>query len=247
MSDQINDEAFFCSSIRTLSVKKLTDHRYVTICMDAYSIVVLLPLIIMVAMYYETYRQLISKYLLVGKKISRQIWYMWLLATVTSLFPIYYNHEAIFLYLNEMWYQLCFTQTVLTISENLALLLRWSYPFLDFLDIEFGVRVAHLVFNISAESSGFINMRNLLFLVDDIVSIMLILYRLDIENSVTLAIPGTDGGRQTGHSSIKSPMNSHHNYFKNLWVIMVTKLRAPMVIIGGLFSLAPFFEQRITR
>ena len=49
-----------------------------------------------------------------------------LLAFGSSIFPIFYNHWMLFMYVNDHWYGLFPVQLLFTVTDNLALLLRFS-------------------------------------------------------------------------------------------------------------------------
>jgi len=267
-----SDKIEFCKSIRKLGIKQRLDPRFVTICIDSpFTLVVLCPLVMMIALYYESLRQLLSRTWITGNKIFRQTLLMWITVTLTSLFPIYYNHEILFLYFNDMWYQLCWVQIILTFSENLSLYLRWSdVAMLNFPEVEFGIRLTHLFFNMIVEADA-LSMRNAFFIVDDVASMAFTLHRIhlythiDDQDSIeshTTRMPnigkaGVGGSRRKHLGPISEELigGERHNLMRAVCHYLVascSKLRVslimlPFFVISCLLMMAPLLDQRITR
>lgn len=73
-----------------------------------------------------------------------------LLAFGSSIFPIYYNHYMIFLYVNDHWYSLLPVQLQFTITDNVALLLRFCDAFPE---ARAAIHSCHLLFLFTLESA----------------------------------------------------------------------------------------------
>jgi hypothetical protein len=154
-----------CSSVRMLGTTERHFHRLVNICEDPKALLHLLPYIVMIILYYESFRQL------VGCVQIQQGWgwdvlFFMMATTLSSIFPIFYAHDMLFLYMNDNWYQLFIIQLFLTVSMDLALCLRLSnnrYP-----NIQAAIHGMLVTFNIVIESD-ILCARNLLFLLDNMM------------------------------------------------------------------------------
>lgn len=100
-----------------------------------------------------------------------QHWVSWARAPVlmlASIYPIFYNHDMMFLYVNDKFYRLLGVQLGFTLSDDMCLLLRW----IDVMPgARLGLRILHVYFNLALEGNRF-SPRNLLFLVDDTISLI---------------------------------------------------------------------------
>ena len=94
----------------------------------------------------------------------------YLILAICSGFPIFYNHDMLFLYINDNWLELFQVQLFFTITDDLCLLLRWNDHRNQFWECRLAMRLLHVYFNIGIEieSAG---IRNILFLLDDLVAL----------------------------------------------------------------------------
>lgn len=180
------------SNPRILSVRSLDRKRAITICLQYSAILPLLCLITLIQLQignfiwgFLTFRDqnkcstaTVLKGQLPGGDGSYQgessyksSWKKWrgLILTLSAMYPIFYNHDMLFMYFNDQWYDLLAVQIFFTFTDDLCLLLRWnknSYP-----ELGFFLRGLHIFFNIAVERKKF-GPRNLIFLLDDLVSIV---------------------------------------------------------------------------
>ena len=104
------------------------------------------------------------------------MWVAWLrypVLALLSIYPIHYNHEMTFMYINDRWSRLLGVQLGFLIADDACLLFRW----LDALpSARMGLRALHVYFNLGLEKDGFSSwsgfLRNMLFLLDDSAAIV---------------------------------------------------------------------------
>jgi hypothetical protein len=160
-----------CPEVRMLATSERHFHRPVSLCQDPATVLSLLPYVAMIVCYYETFRQLVMR--LKEGKLS----IIFVVSSLTSLFPIFYAHDMIFLYLNDQWFQLFIVQIYLTVSMDISLVLKWMDICPSF---QVALHAMLIMFNIVIESDTMC-IRNLMFLLDNIVGV---LYGLTCECTV---------------------------------------------------------------
>ena len=100
-------------------------------------------------------------------------WVRYPVLGLASVYPILYNHEMTFMYINDQWDSLLGVQLGFLIADDACLLLRW----LDALpSARAGLRLLHVYFNLGMEADGLSSWssfaRNSLFLLDDSAAIL---------------------------------------------------------------------------
>ena len=86
------------------------------------------------------------------------------------MYPTFYNHDALFMYLNDRWYELFAVQLWFTITDDACVVLRWCKSKQN---LRLAFRAMHLLFNVMFEKNVF-HPRNMFFCLDDAVSILYI-------------------------------------------------------------------------
>ena len=181
---------------RKLSIRKVLERRPVTICLQHSSILPLSMLVLQVLFHYENLRWLYhgalkkiccsvsgnavgggKEEVLPVKGNSRKAevaWNFWryFVLTMAAIYPIFYNHDMVFMYVNDNWKTLLAVQIFFTVSDDLCYLCRWFDVYPEFRAV---VRAAHIFFNVAAEKENS-GARNILFLIDDFVSLYDIYY-----------------------------------------------------------------------
>ena len=181
---------------RKLSIRKVLESRPVTICLQQSSVLPLSMLVLQVLFHYENvrwfYHGAVKKLFCAASGASirggneevlpvkgnprkaEAAWNFWryFILTVAAIYPIFYNHDMVFMYVNDNWKTLLAVQTFFTVSDDLCYLCRWFNVYPEFRAV---VRAAHIFFNVAAEKENQ-GLRNLLFLVDDFVSLYDIYY-----------------------------------------------------------------------
>ena len=163
-----NEVSVACAKTRHLSNRRQGWPRPVNICMDTVAIPPLVPLIGMIIVYYETIRRL---WVSVRKHGMRKKRFFWVAGvSLTSMYPTFYNHDALFMYLNDRWYELFAVQLWFTITDDACVVLRWCKSKQN---LRLAFRAMHLLFNVMFEKNVF-HPRNMFFCLDDAVSILYI-------------------------------------------------------------------------
>lgn len=193
MSSQIEETTVISSCEagaipRKLSIRSAAAKRPVTICLQQSAILPLLCLAVLVLLQVENIRwavrgiitQLVQqkkfkydlpvKDKIVPVRVMLKSWDFWrfVLLAATSVFPIFYNHDMLFMYLNDNWNVLLAVQIFFTLGDNVCLICRWTGYFWEFRLI---CRCTHVYFNIMQENQKF-SIRNQAFLLDDVVAIV---------------------------------------------------------------------------
>ena len=181
---------------RKLSIRKVLERRPVTICLQQSSVLPLSMLVLQVLFHYENVRWLyhgalkkiccnMSRNLVGGGKeevlpvkgnsrkaeIAWDFWRYFVLS-ISAIYPIFYNHDMVFMYVNDNGKTLLAVQIFFTVSDDLCYLCRWFGVYPEFRAV---VRAAHIFFNVAAEKENS-GIRNILFLIDDFVSLYDIYY-----------------------------------------------------------------------
>eukprot|EP00928_Gymnodinium_smaydae_P094695 TRINITY_DN7995_c0_g2_i1.p1 TRINITY_DN7995_c0_g2~~TRINITY_DN7995_c0_g2_i1.p1 ORF type:complete len:253 (-),score=31.32 TRINITY_DN7995_c0_g2_i1:128-886(-) len=151
-------------SVLKLSIRKDDDPRLINICVQPETIWSLLPLLILVTFMLENFRRLFSDIRTQG---IRKLGVIGVLVVASSVFPIWYNHEVLFLYINDKWYNLIHVQAFFTLTDDICLVLRWA----DMMpELRAAVHLIHIGFNVLVELN-FWGGRNICFLVDDVIAL----------------------------------------------------------------------------
>ena len=138
--------------------------RSVAICEEVSSLIPLGVAATGIIFFYELARQTL---LAVRKDTLFRPEGLWavLLAGV-SIFPVWYNHEVLFLYLNDRWYTLVAVQIFFTLTDDVCLILRWhkTEP-----ELRAVIRIVHVFFNVALERR--LKVRSVMFLADDLCAL----------------------------------------------------------------------------
>ena len=156
-----------------LGSKKDNNFRFVQIHLSFPSLVLLGIVFVASVLEYETMKALCRGISVCSKpSLSRQVY------PLLMLFPIFYSFEMLFLYYNDQWLLLWSVQIALTVSDALV----WIYflagvnyemkPHNAATQLSLSVKCFHILFNLFIESKRF-NLRNLLFLAEDVVFCMI--------------------------------------------------------------------------
>lgn len=98
------------------------------------------------------------------------VWVKWrgLFLSLASAYPIFYNHDMMFMYINDKWFNLFAVQVFFTATDDLCLWLRW-FEIAPYWRVV--IRLTHVIFNVFLENNLFVP-RNVLFLLDDLLDLM---------------------------------------------------------------------------
>ena len=97
----------------------------------------------MVVLFYESFRQLFLCYRSEGGSTR----FRWLtLCTFTSFYPIFYNHDVMFMYLNDSYLQLVNIQLLFCLTDDVCIILRWLQMFPQ---VRIAFRFSHVLFNLA--------------------------------------------------------------------------------------------------
>ena len=108
----------------------------------------LLPLIVGVLLMAENFRDCQRKCLQCHSANRKQI-LLPLVAFGSSIYPIFFNHWVVFMYVNDHWYTLFPVQLLFTITDDVALLLRFCDAFPE---ARAAIHSCHLLFLFILES-----------------------------------------------------------------------------------------------
>jgi hypothetical protein len=144
----------------------------------------------------------------------RPRWFL-ILLTLLSMWTIYYNHEMLFMYVNDNWTPLLAVQLAFTFTDDLCLLGRWTVRFPR---VRICLRALHVGFNIGLEQDSHgapAVVRRLLFLFDDIFSI------------VDICLHLMDGDRKNWFSRVRKGCRANYKE----WIIGVALASITLIVM----------------